>query len=334
MLLHIFCEHRDIWQISVFNNKVAMRLVGTMLIRLVLQGNNCRLIHRSKAYEAAVSVLLTDTSIVQSEHQRIPKEIWDDTQTEDAARMCRAMLALKGDANIEAYIRRSDHTIAGLCLVEYTTRVRGIKPSGFVDATRKIFIPLADRHKFLDIRDELGDMCCEMTDPDSYAAAASYLERTRARHRRLMAATVAEIYQLCDREYIDSQIYCRLKARHSLVAKQKKCRLHRPHSVLDVAAVRVVVSRVDDCYRIARHVSSMWTICRTKDFIAVPKPNGYRAIHCTILRDGSCVELQLRTRTMDVDAEHGDAAHWLYKRESAAATLETKQNRHASIIDT
>ena len=85
--------------------------------------------------------------------------------------------------------------------------------------------------------------------------------------------------------------------------------------IYDVAAVRIIAPTVEDCYRIIGAVHSIWTPVpgRFKDYIATPKPNGYRSIHTVILTgDGNMVEIQVRTHEMDEEAEYGIAAHLAY----------------------
>lgn len=87
--------------------------------------------------------------------------------------------------------------------------------------------------------------------------------------------------------------------------------------IYDIVALRVIVPTVEDCYRVLGTVHSLWRPLpgRIKDFIAVPKPNGYQSIHTTIFTgNGGIAEIQIRTREMHQEAEYGIASHFAYKK--------------------
>jgi guanosine-3',5'-bis(diphosphate) 3'-pyrophosphohydrolase len=87
-------------------------------------------------------------------------------------------------------------------------------------------------------------------------------------------------------------------------------------SLSDVMAFRAVVDSVEDCYRTLGLIHQRWPVVpgRFKDFISTPKRNGYRSLHTTVIHDEQMrIEIQIRTRDMHAQAEHGLAAHWAYK---------------------
>ena len=84
----------------------------------------------------------------------------------------------------------------------------------------------------------------------------------------------------------------------------------------DIVALRVVVENIEDCYKVLGIIHSIWKPLpgRIKDYIAVPKPNGYRSIHTTVFTgSGGVAEIQIRTREMHAEAAYGIAAHFAYK---------------------
>jgi guanosine-3',5'-bis(diphosphate) 3'-pyrophosphohydrolase len=88
--------------------------------------------------------------------------------------------------------------------------------------------------------------------------------------------------------------------------------------IYDIVALRVVVDTVEDCYRVLGIIHSIWNPLpgRIKDYIAVPKPNGYRSIHTTIFTGlGGVAEIQIRTKEMHAEAAYGIAAHFAYKEQ-------------------
>ena len=93
--------------------------------------------------------------------------------------------------------------------------------------------------------------------------------------------------------------------------------------IYDIAALRIIVPTVGDCYRVLGivHESYRPMVGRIKDYIAIPKPNGYKSLHTTVFTgDGGLIELQIRTEDMHVDSELGAASHVGYKKQTGAAT--------------
>ena len=116
-------------------------------------------------------------------------------------------------------------------------------------------------------------------------------------------------------KYFD--INYRIKHKYSLYKKLLKYD-HDIDKIYDIVALRVTVETVEDCYRVLGIIHGAWNPLpgRIKDYIAVPKPNGYRALHTTIFTGlGGIAEIQIRTKEMDVEAEYGIAAHSAYKEQ-------------------
>ncbi len=103
---------------------------------------------------------------------------------------------------------------------------------------------------------------------------------------------------------------------------------HKFDEIYDVFALRIVVPTIADCYKALGIIHSLWKpkAGRFKDYIAVPKPNGYRALHTTVFApEGKTVEFQIRTGEMDDEAKYGIAAHWYYKMKEGDETALHKQ---------
>src|SRR3990167_9235689 len=100
--------------------------------------------------------------------------------------------------------------------------------------------------------------------------------------------------------------------------------------IYDIVALRVVVDTVEECYRVLGLVHSIWNPLpgRIKDYIAVPKPNGYRSIHTTIFTGlGGIAEIQIRTKEMHAEAEYGIAAHYIYKESGIKKIKNSKESK-------
>ena len=99
--------------------------------------------------------------------------------------------------------------------------------------------------------------------------------------------------------------------------------------VYDIIALRVILQNVEDCYKVLGIIHSIWKPVpgRIKDFIAMPKPNGYRSLHTTIFTDsGTPAEIQIRTEKMHAEAAFGVAAHYFYKEKDEAKKINRKYN--------
>jgi len=122
------------------------------------------------------------------------------------------------------------------------------------------------------------------------------------------------------------EISYRMKHKYSLWKKLQK-RDMDIEKVYDIVALRVVVDTVEDCYRILGIIHSIWNPLpgRIKDYIAVPKPNGYRSLHTTVFTGfGGIAEIQIRTKEMHAEAAYGIAAHFAYKEFGGKKTIDDK----------
>lgn len=113
---------------------------------------------------------------------------------------------------------------------------------------------------------------------------------------------------------IEAEIQSRIKTMTSVHGKIKKKNI-LPLQVSDIVGLRIIVNTTEDCYRLLMLIVDKWSVhhAKIKDYIAVPKDNGYQSIHVTILVDGRTVEMQIRTHEMHYNAQYGHAAHHLYK---------------------
>jgi len=181
--------------------------------------------------------------------------------------------------------------------------------------TRDIYAPLAGRFGMGRIQRELEDLALMQLEPAAYREVSQAVAATRADHDAVIAEITGPIGELLRKERLDAQISGRVKhvasLRRKMVAEGK--RLDQIH---DLFAIRIITDTVGDCYRALGLVHTLYAPVHEliKDYIASPKPNGYRSLHTTVLGPRRrMVEIQIRTRGMHEQAEVGIAAHWAYK---------------------
>lgn len=186
--------------------------------------------------------------------------------------------------------------------------------------TLDVYAPLANRLGVATLKWELEDLAFREREPEAYKRIAKALEERRADREAYIAAFVARLRSLLEADgFHDCQVFGRPKHIYSIWKKMRRKRVEF-EDLFDVRAVRVLVGSVRDCYAVLGLVHNTWTPIPSEfdDYIANPKDNGYQSLHTAVFGDGGRpVEIQVRTSSMDQDAELGVAAHWHYKEGGA-----------------
>lgn len=193
------------------------------------------------------------------------------------------------------------------------TRVLAAKESA------NIYAPLANRLGIGQLKWELEDISFRYLHPQVYKKIAKLLDETRLEREQYMKSFVAHLKQELNTLGIKGEVYGRPKHIYSIWKKMQQKSLNF-EQLFDVRAVRVVVEKVQDCYSALGIVHTEWQHIAKEfsDYVATPKANGYQSIHTVVLDpEGKSVEVQIRTKQMDDDAELGVAAHWRYKEGNA-----------------
>ncbi len=182
--------------------------------------------------------------------------------------------------------------------------------------TMDIYVPLAHRLGVYWLKQELEDLSFQVLEPDAAAEIEAQLQLSRDEREvyiensiRIISAKLAEVGIQCE-------VIGRVKDVSSIYAKMKSQDLEI-EQIYDAIGFRIVVEgRIEDCYAVLGQIHGIWAPVpgRFKDYIALPKPNGYRSLHTTVIGEyGERMEVQIRTVEMHRDAELGIAAHWKYK---------------------
>lgn len=190
------------------------------------------------------------------------------------------------------------------------------------DETKDIFAPLAGRLGLSRIKSELEDLVLMYTQPDIYESLLHNVELSAKEREAQLELTMQKLNDMLKELNINGTISGRKKHFASIVKKMKSKTLTLAQ-IHDLVAVRIIVENIDECYTILGKIHTIYRPIdgRFKDYIAVPKPNGYQSLHTSVIADnGKPLEIQIRTDQMHKIAEYGVAAHWMYKEKRMKAT--------------
>ena len=181
--------------------------------------------------------------------------------------------------------------------------------------TLEVYAPLAHRLGIARIKSELEDLALKYLEPDVYKDIAKKIKLTQEERDAYIHMITEPIEAELEKNQIHAQISGRPKSFFSIHNKMQ--RRNRPFDeIYDLLAIRIIVDKIEECYYALGIVHSKYmpVYDRFKDYIAMPKINGYQSLHTTVIGpDGKMVEIQIRTKEMHRMAEDGIAAHWKYK---------------------
>ncbi len=187
--------------------------------------------------------------------------------------------------------------------------------------TLEIYAPIANRLGMNRMRLELEDLGFAALHPMRYRVLRESLKRARGNRKEIVGKLQEAIQARLEQEGLAGEVIGREKHLYSIYKKMKDKHLAFSE-VMDVYAFRIIVDSVDTCYRVLGAVHNLYTPMpgKFKDYIAIPKANGYQSLHTVLFSPyGVALEVQIRTAEMHKVAESGIAAHWLYKSSDEAA---------------
>ncbi len=221
-------------------------------------------------------------------------------------------------------------------LIKLADRLHNMRTLGSMPQNKQIkitsetfylFAPLAHRLGLYAMKSELEDLCMKYRYPTQYKALQAKLVETEGSRKELIDKFTAPIINALDRNGFDYEIEGRVKSVYSIWSKMQRKQIPF-EEIYDLFAIRVVFksspfpSEKTQCWQIYSSITDIYTPKpdRLRDWISVPKDNGYEALHSTVMGpDGVWVEVQIRTQRMDDIAERGFAAHWKYKKAALAS---------------
>ena len=202
-------------------------------------------------------------------------------------------------------------------------------PNELAAESMEVFAPLANRLGIWQFKWELEDLSFRFLQPQAYVQMARLVDETRAEREAGVVAARSALAERLQAGRIEADVQGRPKHLYSIWKKMQGKGLDFS-GVMDARALRVVVGSVADCYAALALVHARWPMVDGEfdDYIARPKANGYQSLHTVVLADDSRpVEVQIRTRPMHEHAEHGVAAHWMYKESNYGRSAEVQSDQ-------
>ena len=272
-----------------------------------------------QAIAAGAGVAVPERLHALLEGQRAASRVWALHRDHGGGRnpegMRRLLLALVRDLRVVPIVLARQLSRMRAC-----ERLPGDERRALAQLTRDIHAPLANRLGIWQLKWELEDLAFRVLEPDTYGAIARLLDDNRAGRERYIDAAMRQLRDALAAQGIAGDVAGRPKHIFSIWKKMR--RKDAPIGELyDLRALRVLVDDVAACYATLGVVHALWLPVPSEfdDYIARPKPNGYRSLHTAVIGpEGKTLEVQIRTREMHAQAELGVAAHWRYKEGSAA----------------
>ncbi|MEK7145584.1 MAG: RelA/SpoT family protein, partial [Patescibacteria group bacterium] len=206
--------------------------------------------------------------------------------------------------------------------------------------TLEVYVPIANLLGIWDLKSQLEDFCFKTLNPGEYERVEKLVQEHVERRQEVLKKTIKNIATLLKKNAIGTAVVeGRTKSLYSLYLKMTT-ENKSFQEIYDLIGLRVVVEDVGQCYQALGILHQKFTPKpgRLKDYIAIPKSNGYQSIHTTVFGlEGTVTEIQIRTREMHLEAEYGVAAHFFYKkgksRNSVLSTIQSKSQWVQRILD-
>ncbi|MDE7386486.1 MAG: RelA/SpoT family protein [Muribaculaceae bacterium] len=203
-----------------------------------------------------------------------------------------------------------------------------------------LYAPLAHRLGLYSIKSELEDMSLKYTNRKTYTEIARQLNATKTKRDAYIAEFIKPVKEKLEQAGLNFDIKGRTKSIYSIWNKIKKQKVDMEH-IYDLFAIRIILDtpperEKSDCWMVYSLITDMYqpNPSRMKDWISIPKSNGYESLHITVYGpENKWVEVQIRTRRMDLVAEKGLAAHWRYKGIKSESNLDAWMNNVRDILE-
>src|SRR5580693_6749069 len=238
----------------------------------------------------------------------IPFSSSEERQAENFRKMLLAMVD-----DIRVILVKLADRLHNMRTLHHLSEERRIK---IAQETRDIYTPIANRLRMSKVKNELEELSFRYLEPQTYEALRAKVDAKRRATEGLIETLKTTIAaKLSEAQVPVIEIDGRIKRLYSISEKLKRQKIEL-EQVYDFIALRIVTESVKDCYGVLGIIHQTWSPVpgRIKDFIAMPRPNGYQSLHTSVISEhGMPFEVQIRTTEMHRVAEEGVAAHWKYK---------------------
>ena len=243
--------------------------------------------------------------------------VFNADTSEQAEYFRKVLLTLSDDVRV-ILIKIADR-LHNMRTLQYMPLNKQIKITG---ETIYLFAPLAHRLGLYPIKSELEDLCMKYRFPEEYEHISKLLAQTADKRQEYIDRFCRPIIEILDKNNIKYEISGRIKSVYSIWTKMQRKQIPF-EEIYDLFAIRIVFqtlpfpSEKTQCWQIYSNITDIYAPKqdRLRDWISMPKANGYEALHSTVMGpDGHWVEVQIRTQRMEDIAERGFAAHWKYKK--------------------
>lgn len=265
----------------------------------------------------------TDTSLEELEKQfgspvmqivdgltKLAKYQFKSTEEAQAENFRKMLIAMSSDIRV-ILIKLADR-LHNMRTLNHMPREKQIR---IAKETENIYAPLAHRLGISWLKIELEDLILKYLEPEMYDHIYTKIEKETIERAKYTNEVVDLIKNALTEYQISADVSGRFKHYYSIAKKIKERHLEF-EQIYDLLAFRIILEDVPQCYEALGTIHSFWKPVpgRFKDYIAMPKPNNYQSLHTTVIGPyGKKIEIQIRTQEMHDIAEHGIAAHWMYK---------------------
>ena len=236
--------------------------------------------------------------------------------------VCKMFFSLVSDLRV-MIIQLADR----LDKIRYISEYPAERQRGIAREISEIWAPLAQRMGISTVQNELEDLSLKYINREAFDQIKDVVGAKKKEREAFLQSAEKTIYQTMEKAGIKVKVQSRAKHFWSIYQKMKK-RNKAADELYDLLAVRILCTTVNECYAILGLMHTVWKPLdgRFKDYIAMPKANGYQSLHTTVIcKGGKTLEIQIRTHEMHEIAERGVASHWVYKKHSKNKTANEQE---------
>ena len=236
--------------------------------------------------------------------------------------VCKMFFSLVSDLRV-MIVQLADR----LDKIRYISEYPAERQRGIAGEISEIWAPLAQRMGISTVQNELEDLSLKYINREAFDQIKDVVAAKKKEREAFLQSAEKTIYQTMEKEGITVKVQSRAKHFWSIYQKMKK-RNKAADELYDLLAVRILCTTVNECYAILGLMHTIWKPLegRFKDYIAMPKANGYQSLHTTVIcKGGQTLEIQIRTHEMHEIAERGVASHWVYKKHSKNKTANEQE---------